>query len=546
MAKPRIFFYHDGRHPLFYMYEPPIRRAEMESAIDELAGTPVEAVTFCLGEGRVFLHDTKVGELWGHNVEKWARLGRYRTHLNALALIEEGTDSLQIVCERAHEVDMLLYPSLNVQQGSDIKQPFQSYEEYQESMDDGSTTHTWERCSDFRFENKHLEIGAKSDLDPNFPCPGNLDFMHEESRNERFGIIEEVANNYPIDGFQLQFHSGCYFFHPDEVEEGRPILTEWIRRVHDVVKKNGAERELAIRVPLDLEHCESVGMDLKEWARQGLVDVIIAHDMEASYRLNPNADFRPLVHLCEGTDCRALATLTSHIETDRLSEVPISGIRGAACNYWAQGIDGMELWHWFYHWPYQAPFYERIREVPHPDVMAPKDKSYQLLTETATFRPQARTSTFQLPAPLEIGKPTSINFTITDDLTKWDDAGRVHEVTLRVRICQITEIASVSFKLNNLKLPDNCLRKINEIYRMNAARYRVNDGYWFIFELNRNHWPVRGNNTLEVILLETNPNMITPEPYIRDVELETKYLIGKNFHRGFVDEDLGPYERVVS
>ena len=24
MSKPRIMFYHDGRHPLIYMYEPPM------------------------------------------------------------------------------------------------------------------------------------------------------------------------------------------------------------------------------------------------------------------------------------------------------------------------------------------------------------------------------------------------------------------------------------------------------------------------------------------------------------------------------------------
>ena len=64
MPKPRMMFYHDGRHPLIYMYEPPMEKEECEAAIDELAGTPIEAVMFCLGEGRVFMHDTKVAEFW--------------------------------------------------------------------------------------------------------------------------------------------------------------------------------------------------------------------------------------------------------------------------------------------------------------------------------------------------------------------------------------------------------------------------------------------------------------------------------------------------
>ena len=40
MPKPRIMFYHDGRHPLIYMYEPPMQKEEYEAAVDELVGTP--------------------------------------------------------------------------------------------------------------------------------------------------------------------------------------------------------------------------------------------------------------------------------------------------------------------------------------------------------------------------------------------------------------------------------------------------------------------------------------------------------------------------
>ena len=44
MSAQRIMFYHDGRHPLIYMYEPPMLKQEYEQAVDELIGTPVEAM----------------------------------------------------------------------------------------------------------------------------------------------------------------------------------------------------------------------------------------------------------------------------------------------------------------------------------------------------------------------------------------------------------------------------------------------------------------------------------------------------------------------
>ena len=150
MAKPRIMFYHDGRHPLIYMYEPPMQKEEYEAAVDELVGTPIEAIMFGLGDGRTVLHDTKVGELWGHNVEKWDHnIIMRRAHQNAKHLIEEGNDPLRVVCKRAHEKGLLIYPILIVQSGSGER---------------GDV-----RTSDFRFDNKWMDIGAAGDVDPDWP-----------------------------------------------------------------------------------------------------------------------------------------------------------------------------------------------------------------------------------------------------------------------------------------------------------------------------------------------------------------------------------------
>ena len=41
---------------------------EYIALVDELAGTTVEAIAFCLGEGRTMLHDSRASELMGHNV----------------------------------------------------------------------------------------------------------------------------------------------------------------------------------------------------------------------------------------------------------------------------------------------------------------------------------------------------------------------------------------------------------------------------------------------------------------------------------------------
>ena len=77
-------------------------------------------------------------------------LGFRRAKQIAKQLIDEGNDPLRVICERAHAMGMLIYPTLLVQQGR---------------LTAGGGEG---RTSNFRLENEHLEIGARGDLDPSF------------------------------------------------------------------------------------------------------------------------------------------------------------------------------------------------------------------------------------------------------------------------------------------------------------------------------------------------------------------------------------------
>tara|TARA_Y100000588_G_scaffold287299_1_gene305405 strand:+ start:591 stop:2177 length:1587 start_codon:yes stop_codon:yes gene_type:complete len=520
-SAPKLMFYHDGRHPLIYMYEPPMQKEEYESGVDELLGTPVDALMFCLGDGRTVLHDTEVGELWGHNVRKWSHVIFRRAHQNAKHLIGKGQDPLRIVSERARQKGLPFYPTLLVQQGRGDRE-------------------TDVRCSDFRFDNAHLEIGANGDLAPDTPGLTCLDFKHESVRDERFALIEETLKNYDVDGFELQLNYQPHYFHPDEVDRGRVLMTGWVRRVHRAVKKSGRNRELVIRIPASLQGCFDVGLDVREWLKLGIVDALIGQKFSGPELHDPGVDFRPLVKAAEGTGCRIYAALQSHLDSDRLCEASIEMIRAAACNYWAQGVDGFYLAHWFNHWPYQAEFYEILRELPDPEIMAPKDKIYTVPTETGRYpNPTLEPGLdMDLPAPLATGEPVSVPIPISDDLPRWNRARRVHEILLRVRIMNTTELDRLSFKLNGKPLPEGLLRRINEMYRMSAPRYRTGSGYWFVFRLDRDHWPRKGKNSLQIIL-DKRDKAVLPQIYVRDVELEIRYLMGRNYHR-IPEHDLGP------
>lgn len=509
--KPRLMYYDDSRHSSIYMFEPPMLKEEFEASVDDLVGTPVDALMFGLGDGRTVLHGTKVGELWGDPVKEWTHLVFLRAHRNARQMLDAGGDPLRIVCERARAKGLAIYPSLFLNRGR------------------GKERRNDVRSANFTWENQHLEIGARGDLDESFPGLRKLDFKHQEVRDERFALIEEVLNNYPIDGFEL-FFGHYHYFHPKEVDAGRPLMTAWVKRIHDALKAGGADRELVVRVPVSLEEANSRGLDVREWIDRGLVQVV--NGGSYSSRMDQLADFRPLVEAAQNRDCRVHALLQPEVHSDRLDNGTIEFIRAVACNYWAQGIEGLYLDQWMTAWPYLADFYAQLRELSHPDIMAGKDKFYYVPTRGNTG-PQ-----MPLPRTLKVNQPVKTHLVVSDDLPRWDKMGRVHEVLLRFRLTSATETDRVEFRFNGRKLPKASLRKINRVYRMRAPRYRV-FGYWYIYRLPRDHWPVQGKNQVEVKLLHRDGDII-PELSLKDVEMEVKYLDGKNFPRG-QDPDTGPY-----
>ena len=266
--------------------------------------------------------------------------------------------------------------------------------------------------------------------------------------------------------------------------------------------------------------------------------------------IDATADFRPLVAAAQDAECRIHGVIRNNVDSDRLGAAPIAMVRAAATNYWAQGVDGLNLVHWAGNWPYGPSFYEQLRELPHPDVMAVKDKIYAIPTPTGRFVAQPKTEpglVMQLPAPLSLYQPVALELPISDDLPRWDAAGRVHEVILRIRLMRATDRDRLSFKLNGDELPAHIMRKIDHIYQMTAPRYRSHSSYWFVFRLDEAHWPVEGTNVVEVTLHERDSEA-TPLIYVRDVELEVRYLRGKSTYRGVhnTDSDLGPYECAVT
>ena len=163
------------------------------------------------------------------------------------------------------------------------------------------------RCSDFRKNNTHLEIGASGNVDESFKGYDYLDFQHNEARDERFALIEETITKYPIDGFELNLFSAPWFFQPEKAYESRQIMTDWISKIYEITKQGNSNKELVVRIPNNIDRCLSLGFDPEKWVDLGIVDALVGQIEE--YIINPANELRSLVEITSESKCRVYAAL---------------------------------------------------------------------------------------------------------------------------------------------------------------------------------------------------------------------------------------------
>ena len=115
------------------------------------------------------------------------------------------------------------------------------------------------------------------------------------------------------------------------------------------------------------------------------MDALVGDTFATPENVNSNLDVSELVAAARDTPCRVYAAVHALVDSDRLGQAAPEMIRACAHNAWQQGVDGLYLAHWFGMWPYEAPFYQTLRELPYPDIMSPKDKIYAVPTETQRY-----------------------------------------------------------------------------------------------------------------------------------------------------------------
>ena len=170
----------------------------------------------------------------------------------------------------------------------------------------------------------------------NLAAPGLREF--------KITVLRELAENYPLDGFQLDFARHTPYLEPGRQWELRGHITTFIRMVRemllDVARKQGRPILLAARVPRSIKGCCVDGLDIAEWARQNLLDILTLGSRSV------DLDIEGYRRAIDGRNIKLQPCFDDHHATDGYRNPPIEVFRGAFANWWQQGADSVLTFNW--------------------------------------------------------------------------------------------------------------------------------------------------------------------------------------------------------
>jgi hypothetical protein len=231
-----------------------------------LVGSQVDTIFYCTGWAfGTMLHRTKVAE------NMLLREGAGYQDGVLKDLLDQGTDSLQVMVEFCRKNKIEVFWSMRMNDTHDAKNPLLRA----------------------KMKADHPEYLIGGGKKPKYGQWTAVNFGNADVRELVYRYIEEVCTNYDVDGVEMDFFRHPVLFKSHAFggvasDEERALLTALIGRIREMTdaigKKRGKPILLATRVPDSVEFCRNIGIDLEGWLRDGLVDMLITG---AYFRLNP-------------------------------------------------------------------------------------------------------------------------------------------------------------------------------------------------------------------------------------------------------------------
>lgn len=187
--------------------------------------------------------------------------------------------------------------------------------------------------------------------------PGGLDYRYEGVRQAVLAFVAETLERFDVDGLEFDWMRWCHMFPASEAVSSAPLLTEFTRKVREMLDQASSARGrtdnqrlvLGARVPHTLEQCIYLGYDIEAWLKDGLVDYLAPSDFFFMDYNMPTEDFVSLADEA-GSRCRIYPSLHPGCCWDNNLHNTAANYRAAAKNFYAQGAHGVSPYNYQSHW----------------------------------------------------------------------------------------------------------------------------------------------------------------------------------------------------
>ena len=499
--KRRMLSNHDGA---IMSTEPPLTAEHFRTVVRSYQGTPVDTICFCLGDREVYHYDTKVSEVFGRRHGSFKNDWDWRVYENTRRLIESGKDPLATFVEVCHQEDMDLFAS------------FRMNSHY--AVDPQSPNH-----SEFRLKHPEWLIGhpdGYSKGSKEYGIRMGLNYAIPQVREHMASTIVEVFERFDVDGVELDFMRHPAFFKLHEAVENHHHMTQMLRQVKrkrdQVSQAGGRSVDLAMRVPPTFADALRVGLDVRTWIREGLVDILIAGGGFMPFDM----PFEEFVEAARGTDCQVAGGLELlRFMTGPTPDPDVN--RAIAMRFWKGGADGLHLFNYFAQptdWKQQL-----FPEMGDPERLASLDKRYQMDrrrwfpggwgSHGAAF--SSAVPAVQLPVTLTeapSGGGPRLQIRISDDLDSAKSRGILAKTRLRLLFGNSTLQDKIEVHLNGERLPENRPAPYDLIAFWNRHRGPYQGEYLSgTVDYEVGCPPLRqGTNIIQVRLVKRTPNLTAP------------------------------------
>ena len=457
--------------------------------------TQVDSIFYCTGATTLYDHDTDVAERSDdlHQAMDFSEPLSINRHANMHMLRRAGVDCLSLVTRRVHEAGLEVFWAHRV---NDIH--------------DNNTD--W-LLSKWKRAHPEYLMGTREDAKqydishPRFMW-STLDFEKPEVLDYLYRITEEVCQRYDVDGSEIDYFRHPLFFRPNleykpATAQQLDILAGFQRRIREMAYREGNRRGrpilVAVHVPLSVEKCLHVGIDVDRWLREDLLDLLVTGSGYQPLSM-------PMKQMVDLGHAHAVPVYPN-ISDSGMAQWGnrIEAWRGAASNVWQSGADGIHI---FNHFP-ETPNDPVFMTAGDSQELAKLDKIFGI-DNTAEYYgclEQGIVQSQLLPVTFgRSGQPVEVNLPVGDDLTAAAKAGKLASALLHVQYLARNPNDKVELYLNGtlVALENEDAEKGRVTYRPDQQLYRT------------------GDNTLGFRLTVSRPNR-KQVPTVWSAELDVKY-----------------------